>query len=196
MTETDEAVDPRPRLSAALDQTQRQLDTFGVDDFGRPTPCGDYDAGTLVAHIIAVLRKLAAAGRGQDTSAVADPATDVSGGWGDAFRGARSDFEQVWAADAALGRSCTLPWAIMPGREVLDTYTHEFTVHSWDLARVTGHVNDLDPVLGDAALDWFRNNVGADDRSDDGQFGPIVEVDAGADVYTRLAGYVGRPVQE
>ncbi|UYM07094.1 TIGR03086 family metal-binding protein [Solicola gregarius] len=195
MTETGGSADPRPQLSSALDQTQRQVDALRGDDFGHPTPCADYDAGTLVAHLIAVLRKLAAAGRGEDASAVTDPATDITGGWADEFRGARAGFEQVWSADAALGKSCTMPWAVMSGREVLDAYTHEFTVHSWDLAHVTGQVNDLDPVLGEAALDWFGDNVPADARSDDGQFGPVVDVDAGADVYARLAGYVGRPVQ-
>lgn len=113
----------------------------------------------------------------------------------DEFRRARAGFEQVWSADVALDKSHTLPWGTMSGRELLDAYTHEFTVHAWDLARVTGRVNDLDPILAGAALDWYMNNVPAGSRSDDGSFGPVVEVDADADIYTRLAGYVGRPVQ-
>jgi uncharacterized protein (TIGR03086 family) len=195
MTESADSTDPRPLLSSALDQTQRQVDAFGADDLSRPTPCTNYDGGTLLAHIIAVLRKLAAVGRGEEASTVADPATDITDAWGDEFRQARIGFEHVWSADTALDKSYTLPWATMSGREVLDAYTHEFTVHSWDLARVTGRVNDLDPVLAEAALDWFTNNVPPDSRSDDGAFASVVEVGADADVYTRLAGYVGRPVQ-
>ncbi|MFK4599696.1 TIGR03086 family metal-binding protein [Streptomyces pristinaespiralis] len=195
MTETAESTDPRPQLSSALDQAQRQVDAFSADDLSRPTPCADYNVGTLLAHVIAVLRKLTAVGQGEEASAVADPATDVTDGWVEAFRRSRTAFEQVWSADATLDRSCTLPWGTMSGRELLDAYTHEFTVHSWDLARVSGHVNDLDPVLAEAALDWFMTNEPADSRSDDGPFGPVVEVGATADVYTRLAGYVGRPVQ-
>lgn len=195
MSETVGSMDPRPRLSSALDQTQRQLDVLNVDDLSRSTPCADYDVGTLLAHVIAVLRKLTAVGRGEDMTAVTDPANDITDGWGDEFRRARTGFEQVWAADAALEPSYTAPWATMSGRELLEAYTHEFTVHAWDLARVTGRVHDLDPVLAEAALDWYTSNVPADSRSEDGPFGPVVEVGADADIYTRLAGYVGRPVR-
>jgi uncharacterized protein (TIGR03086 family) len=195
MAETAGSTDPRPQLSSALDQTQRQVDAFSADDLSCPTPCANYNVGTLLAHIIAVLRELAAVGRSEEASAVADPATDITGKWGDEFGRARTGFEQVWSADAAFDKSYTLPWATMSGRELLNAYTHEFTVHSWDLARVTGRVNDIDPVLADTALDWFMNNVPAGSRSDGGPLGPVVEVGADADVYTRLAGYVGRPVQ-
>lgn len=195
MTKTTENPDPRPRLSSALDQTQRQVDALSTDHLSRPTPCSDYNGATLLAHIIAVLRKLTAVGQGEAASSVADPATDITGHWGDEFRRARTNFEQVWSADAALDKSCTLPWATMSGREVLDAYTHEFTVHSWDLAQVTDRVNDLDPDLAKAALDWYMNHVPANSRSNDGPFGPPVKVDADADIYTRLAGYVGRPIQ-
>lgn len=196
MTETAGSADPRPQLSSALDQTQRQVDALNADDLGRPTPCADYDVRTLLAHLIAVLRKLTAAGRGEDASAVADPVTDITGGWNDEFRRARTGFEQVWSSDAVLDMNCTLPWATMPGRDVLDAYTHEFTIHSWDLARAVGRVNDLDPFLAEAALDWFTKHVPAESRSDNGPFGPVVEVGADADIYTRLAGYAGRPVHE
>lgn len=195
MTEAAGTAGPRPQLSSALRQTQRQIDALSDDDLSRSTPCADYDAGTLVAHIIAVLRKLEAVGRGEKASEVADPATDITGGSGEAFRQAWTDFERVWSTDAALDEQYTMPWATMSGRELLDAYTHEFTVHSWDLVHVTGNVSDLDPVLGQAALDWFVSNVPADSRSHDGPFAPVVEVDAGSDVYTRLAGYVGRPVR-
>ena len=194
MTETTGRADPRPRLSRALDQTRHQVDALGRDDLGRPTPCTDYDVRTLLAHVIAVLRKLTVVGRGEDLGAVADPATDVTGEWGDEFRRTWDRFEQVWSDDSALDRSYAMPWASMSGRELLDAYAHEFTVRSWDLARVTGRVDDLDPGLAEAALSWFADNVPADSR-DDGHFGPVVEVPADADVYTRLAGYVGRPVQ-
>ncbi|MGD7787647.1 hypothetical protein ACQCX2_04925 [Propionibacteriaceae bacterium Y1700] len=55
-------------------------------------------------------------------------------------------------------------------------------------------MDDLDPVLSDPALEWFRVNVPADQRSEGGPFGPVVEVDESADIHTRLAGFVGRRV--
>ncbi len=147
-----------------------------------------------MAHVVAVLRKLTAVGRGEDMSAVTDPADDITDGR-DEFRRARADLEQVWSVDARLDVSHTLSWGTMTGRELIEAYAHEFTVHAWDLAQATGRVSDLDPVLADAELEWYARNVPADTRSDDGPFGPVVEVAEEADAYTRLAGYVGRPVQ-
>ncbi|MCT2582482.1 TIGR03086 family metal-binding protein [Actinophytocola gossypii] len=190
MTQTD----PRPRLRAALDQTEHQINAVGHADLGLPTPCAEYDLRTLLAHLVAVLRKLTALGNGEGTADVPDPADDHTDDWGETFRGARAELEQVWTSDSALGKSYRLPWATLSGQELLAAYTHEFTVHSWDLARVTGRSADLDPVLAEVALDWFTHNLTAEDRGEGGQFGPVTPVADDADVYLRLAGFVGRPV--
>lgn len=175
--------DPRPQFAVALDQIERRVDASEPDDFGRPTPCAEYDVRTLLAHLV-----------GGDMTLVPDPADDVTGDEGAAFRHARADLERVWASDADLAKSYTLAWGTMTGHELLDAYTHEFTVHAWDLSRATGASNDLDPVLAEVALDWFTRNVPAEDRSDGGPFAPVVAVPDDADVYIRLAAYVGRPV--
>lgn len=189
---THGGTDPRPRLAAALDQMQVQVDAVGVNDLDRPTPCGVYDVRTLLAHVLAVLRKLEVAGRGGNASEVKDPADDITDGWADVIRRARADLDQVWSAEALLNGSCTLPWVIMPGREVLVTYTHEFTVHAWDLARATDRVDGLDPGLAEVALEWFSRNVPAESRTEGGPFGPAIAVSDDADTYTKLAAYVGR----
>lgn len=191
MTESPGDTDPWPRLTSALDQTQRQVDAFGADELGRPTPCAGYDGRTLLAHLVAVLRKLAAAGRGEETTAVEDPATDVTGGWGEEFRRARTGFERVWSA-AALDQSYTVPWATMAGHELLDAYTHEFTVHSWDLAHTTGRLAELDSDLAEKALEAFPAFAPPEERRRHGPFAPAVPVPDDADVYTRLAAYLGR----
>lgn len=194
MAEVVVTPDPRPHLSAALDQAEHQINAVRNADLGLPTPCAEYDLRTLLAHLVAVLRKLTSLGNGEGTTDVRDPADDHTDDWGDTFRSARADLEQVWAPDSALGTSYTLPWATLTGHELLEAYTHEFTVHAWDLARVTGRGDDLDPVLAEAALDWFTRNLTAEDRGAGGPFAPAVAVAADADVYLRLAAYVGRPV--
>lgn len=83
----------------------------------------------------------------------------------------------------------------MTGRQLLAAYCHEFTVHAWELHRTTGRGGELDPALSEAALAWFRRNVPAEGRSGEGPFAPAVEVGDGVDVHTRLAAYVGRPVE-
>lgn len=195
MTDFVENTDPRPQLGAALDQTEHQIGQLRADDPGRPTPCADYNVEMLLAHILAVIRKIAAVGRGEDMNTVTDPADDVSKDWSDEFRRARTELEETWSVDATLDDSHVLPWGRMTGRDLLDAYAHEFTVHAWDLAQVTGRLNDLDPGLAGVALDWYQRNVPADSRTQDGPFGSVVDVPDDADAYTRLAGYVGRPVR-
>lgn len=188
----DDPTDPRPRLAVALDQITELIDTVAPSDLDRATPCDDYDVRTLLAHVLAVVRKLTVVGHDGDATEVGDPAEDPVQDWGAAIRSARTELERVWAADASLDGDRTLPWAVMPGREVLTAYTHEFTVHAWDLARATGRLDALDPESSQAALDWFTRYVPADDRPEGGGFGPAIPVAADADVHTRLAAHVGR----
>ncbi|SDT07862.1 TIGR03086 family protein [Brevibacterium sandarakinum] len=184
--------DPRPQLAASLDQVERQIDSMKPDDLGRPTPCAEYDVRTLLAHLIAVLRKLTAVRAGDNFAEVTDPADDLDDDGRSAFRHARAELERAWTPDAALEDKYTLPYGTMTGRELLDAYTHEFTVHAWDLCRALGDGDDLDPELAVAALDWYTLNVPADDRSEGGPFGPAAAVSDDADPYTRLAAFVGR----
>ena len=194
MPATSDSLDPRPQFTAVLDQVERQIEALTPDDLARPTPCAEYDVRTLLAHLVAVMRKLIRANHGGDTTQVPDPADDLSGEEGEAFGKTRAELEDVWAPDSELAKSCTMPWGTLSGRELLDAYTHEFTVHSWDLSRATGRDDRLDPTLAQIALDWYAENVAAEGRGEGGPFAQPVAVPADADPYTRLAGYVGRQV--
>ena len=191
---TEISTDPRPQLRATLDQTQRQVDTVRPSQLDLPTPCAEFDLQTLLAHLVAVLRKLTIVGHGGDMTLVADPATAVVDEWADVFQRARSEFDQTWAVDGKLVEDFALAWGTMTGTELLDAYTHEFTVHAWDLSQATSRSGELDPELAEAALDWFSRNIGEDDRVEGGPFGAAVPVARDADIYTLLAGFVGRPV--
>ncbi|HYH33151.1 MAG TPA: TIGR03086 family metal-binding protein [Pseudonocardia sp.] len=139
-----------------------------------------------------VLHKLARAGAGADMRDVPDVINRIDDdGWAGAVARARGEVERVWA-DETLDRMVSLPWATMPGRAVLDAYTHEFTVHSWDRAHATDRLAELDPDLAAQALDAFPTFAPPEARSGQGPFGPVVPVPDDADVYTRPAAYLGR----
>jgi uncharacterized protein (TIGR03086 family) len=74
-------------------------------------------------------------------------------------------------------------WAI--GQHVAD-----LAVHGWDVARSTGQSTELDPAVGQAALDWARENLKPQYRGQ--AFGPEVSVPEDAPLYDRLAAFFGR----
>ncbi|MDA3647454.1 TIGR03086 family metal-binding protein [Saccharopolyspora indica] len=185
--------DPRPLFSRSLDQIGRQVAAVRPDELGNRTPCTDYDVRALLGHVVSVLRRLALAGAGTDFSEVPGVVVGIDDdGWSDAFARARDEVERVWGDDEVLDRAVDLKWATMPGRTVLDAYTHEFTIHSWDLAHATGRLADLDPDLATRALEVLPTFAPPETRSAEGTFAPVVQVPEDADTYTRLAAYTGR----
>lgn len=185
--------DPRPLFARALDQAEQQIAAACPDELSNGTPCADYDVRALLGHMVGVLHKIARIGAGSDASDVPDVVDGIADdGWAGAFAQARDEVERVWADDAMLDRMVTMPWATMPGRTTLDAYTHEFTVHSWDLAHATGRFAELDQDLAVEALEAFPRFAPPEERSGQGPFGPVVPVPDDADVYTQLAAYLGR----
>lgn len=190
---TELSPDPRPVFARALDQAGKQVAAVSPDELSSRTPCADYDVRALLGHVISVLRKLARVGTGADARDIPDVIDGIADdGWASAFALARSEVDRVWADDEKLDRMVELPWATMPGRDVLEVYAHEFTVHSWDLAHATRRLADLDPDLAARALEVFAKFAPPEDRSEQGPFSPVVSVPADADVHTRLAAYAGR----
>ena len=63
-------------------------------------------------------------------------------------------------------------------------------MHTWDLSRATGQDDRLDPAFC-AQLLGGMEPIEQIIRSS-GQYGPRVEVPAGADTQTRLLGFIGR----
>lgn len=187
------APDPRPIFAKALDQAEKQVAAVRPAELSSGTPCADYDVRALLGHVVSVLHKLARAGTGGDAREVPDVVDGIAeDGWAGAFARARGEVERVWADEEKLDRMVELPWATLPGRTALEAYTHEFTAHSWDLACATGRLTALDPDLGARALEAFSEFAPPEARSEQGPFSPVVTVPDDADVYTRLAAFLGR----
>ena len=98
----------------------------------------------------ALIRRLVRYGRGLNPFGSLAP-HDVSR-LDDALRAAGRDVEQAWADPALLERPTTLPWGTFPGREVLDVYTNEMVIHTWDLATATDQHPEWDPAVLEASL--------------------------------------------
>ena len=147
------AMEPLARLSAAVGVAATTIDALDPAQYDRPTPCPPMSVGALAEHLVMALRRVALAGRDVPLAEWPIDAADVAAGtWGDALRVAGSDVEQAWADPALLERPTTLPWGTFPGREVLDVYTNEMVIHTWDLATATDQHPEWDPAVLEASL--------------------------------------------
>ncbi len=195
MTQTPVHADPRPAFAAALDRTVDVLRSLKPDDRNRPTPCAEYDVEQLTAHIVAVVRRVAAFGRGDDPFSVAQLVAGLRVEDAAAqFLAARAEQEAVWADDAVLGRMLVLPFATLPGAISLAIYVSEVTVHTWDLATALGVRVDWDDDVVGGALFAMEQALPASQRGADNgvPFGDVVPTADDAPAIDRLVAWVGR----
>jgi uncharacterized protein (TIGR03086 family) len=83
-----------------------------------------------------------------------------------------------------------LPWGEVPITWAIGQHLADIAVHGWDVARATDQHVQLDPHIGEAALEWGRENLKPQVRGQ--AFGPEVAIPAEAPVYDRLAAFFGR----
>lgn len=139
------ATDPRGVFLRAWAVATDVAAGVGDDDLGRPSPCSDFDAAAIRGHLLAVGRRVAALGRGEDSFSVEDEITAVDGDdWVAAYREVGEAVTAAWADDATLERTITLPWMEGSGAATLAMYTSEAVVHTWDLAMATGQAPTWD----------------------------------------------------
>lgn len=148
--------DPRPLFGRATDIALAVVAGVRPDQLAQPTPCDDFDVRALITHLVEVVQRVAAVGEGGDPFALPGVADDAGlevlrSAFADGVTAAR----QAFADDAHLDAMRSLPWATMPGRAHLATYTNELTVHTWDLAAATAQAVRWDAeviALADRAI--------------------------------------------
>ncbi len=144
-------IDPRPILDRAIATAGSVIAAVRPDQLSAPTPCSEMDVRTMFGHLLGVLDRIAALGRGEDPFAVAEsPAPDD--GWSDAWTATARRATDAWSDDLVLERPMALPWIQGSGADVLASYFSELTVHTWDLAVSTGQQPDWDDAVVTAAL--------------------------------------------
>ncbi|WP_030295623.1 TIGR03086 family metal-binding protein [Streptomyces katrae] len=187
------AFDPRLDLAAAVELAGRTLAAVRPDQYDAPTPCDEFDVRRLSSHLVAVVRRIAVIGRGEDPFSVPSFADDLAdGAWAAAWEPGARAVAEVWADPALLGRQLRLPMGVLPGAAAAAVYTHELTVHTWDLARATGQHPEWDTALIERVIAVVRNALPAGTRGGRIPFAEVVAVDAGAPAIDRLVAWAGR----
>jgi len=188
MTDT-ELVDLHRRACAAFGQ---RMATVGDDDWGKPTPCEDWDVRELVNHLVVEDLWTRPMLEGQTIEDVGDRfdgdqlGADPQSAWQQAV----DDATAAVAEPGALGRTAHLSFGDTPAAEYVMQLLTDHAIHAWDLAVAIGGDDRLEPELVSAIATWF------DDREEmyrgAGVIGPAVEVGDDADPQRRLLARFGR----
>lgn len=160
----------------------------GAADWDAPAPVPGWAARDVVRHLVEWFPAFLSSGAGieltRGPSADDDPVT--------AWQVHRDAVQAVLDDPETPDRKLTNPHiGSLPLDGAIDQfYTSDIFMHTWDLARATGQDDRLDPDFCArllAGMEPMEEII----RSS-GQYGPRVEVPAGADVQTRLLGFIGR----
>ncbi|MDQ4091813.1 MAG: TIGR03086 family metal-binding protein [Actinomycetota bacterium] len=147
--------DPRTTFDHAVALATALIGRVGAHQLANPTPCPEFDVGTLLGHMTTVLRRVAALGRGDDPFGP-DVLAPVDGGLTETWLAAAGEVQAAWAEDDVLSRTIHLPWSQASGAATLLSYLNEVTVHTWDLATATGQRPAWDPQVLSLAFDGIR----------------------------------------
>jgi uncharacterized protein (TIGR03086 family) len=193
MTEHDDVISV---LDRTLDQTGELIANVKPDQAELPTPCESFDVRALIGHILYDLRMFT--DTTQDLPRPPAGEDLIGDDWSGAFDAAAAGLMEVWRRPGMLERTYTSPLGELPATWRIGQQIADFAVHGWDVAKATGHPSELDPDVGQFALDWGRENLKPEFRGEEGGgkvFGPEVEVPEEALLYDRLAGFFGRDPQ-
>jgi uncharacterized protein (TIGR03086 family) len=159
--------DPRPLFSAAAATASVVIGAVRPDQLDGKTPCSEYDVRQLLGHLVSVLPRVAAMGRGSDPMSVGgDPGEVADDAWLPTWLAAVDDVQAAWRDDAALERKIVLPWATDTGAAALLGYVSEITVHTWDVARATGQEPAWNDDVLRNALDLMQSWLPGENRAE------------------------------
>ncbi|MGI8334758.1 TIGR03086 family metal-binding protein [Actinomadura scrupuli] len=180
-------------LSRALDQTGTAIVGVRPEQATSPTPCRSWDVRALVNHVVDEVHQFAVVTGGGERNPLG---IDVIGDdWGGAYCTAAAELLAVWRRPGALDRAQRLSFGEVPAPWAVRRQITELGIHAWDISKATGQPTDLDPEVGEVALQWLEDNLKPQMRGDEAdghQIGPELPVPDGAPLYDRIAAFAGR----
>lgn len=163
-------------------------------DWERPTPCDEWDVGTLVAHVVTgeslVTRVLRDGGAWEGTVDRSVLGVNPMAVW----RGTALAALESASADGVLDALHLHALGELPGAVIVGFRATENLVHGWDLATSCGTDVELPEALASRCLDFWLPLVGADGTigGSGSSFDPPVRPPDGASAGVRLLALLGR----
>jgi uncharacterized protein (TIGR03086 family) len=180
-------------LNEVLNKTADLVDGAEPSNWGRPTPCSEYDVKDLIGHMVGWSASFEAAANGRTPEG--DPtAYQPSEKSAAEFRAAADSIVAGWTANG-LDREVSLVGASgMPGQMVFEMTLVEYLAHGWDLGKATGQPLRYTEEEAQNILERAQQGPMASNeyRGEGKSFGKIVDVAATAPALERFAGFMGR----
>lgn len=176
-------------LGEAFDHTAVIVAAVPLDRYSNPTPCPEFDVGTLINHLVAGNLLFATAARGEPLDMSVFEQDHVGDDAGAAYRSSADQALEAWRRPGVFDEK--LAFAGMPGSAVVRLHLTEELVHGWDLASSTDQEATFDARLAAMALEAMQQVPSEMLRGGVG-FGDEVTVDDDAPPHERLVAFLGR----
>jgi len=179
-------------MTEAADAAARTVAHVDPSQFGRQTPCTEWDVRTLLNHLIVwTSYSLEARANGESVGQdVIDRDFAAAPGFAADYRAQLDRALAAWADPAKWAGSLDVMGSPTPAADVAALNTSEMVLHGWDLAAATGQAYTVSEPAAAAALraveanaELFRQYQG---------FAEPVEVPEGASTLDRLLAESGR----
>jgi uncharacterized protein (TIGR03086 family) len=189
-------------LGSAADRLGVLIAAVPDQDLGRPTPCRAYSVGDLLDHIAGLTVAFqGAATKAGGLTATMGPAGDASNlpvDWRAVLPQRVKELAQAWADPQAWDGMTQVGGRDLPGDVAGTVAFGELSIHGWDLSRATSIPFEPDPAGVMPLFDLVSYTFGGPDQEADQDaargtaFGPPIPVPAGAPVFDRVLGLLGR----
>lgn len=176
------------RYGRVADGFTARLEGVRAGSWTAATPCEQWTAHQLAAHVVETHRRLLTRLTGGDPTPP-DSDEDLAAAWSvesSAITAALADPERAGTPVPSMGGEQQQPFVDLVGTLLCA----ETLLHTWDLARATDQDDRLDPEAVEAALAFLEPHDAMLRRP--GGFGPRVDAPERADAQTRLLCFVGR----
>jgi uncharacterized protein (TIGR03086 family) len=178
-----EATERYERVAAGFDQRVRAVPAGGWD---AQSPCTEWKARDVVAHVVRNHRSMAAAATGGEAQDMT-PDEDPGQAWSDAFQQMRS----LTGDSDAMSTQVNGPTGPVPLEQALGSLVSmDTSIHTWDLARAVGADERLDPEM--VEMTWQILQPMDEMIRRPGIFGPKLDPPPNADRQTQLLYFLGR----
>lgn len=180
-------------MSEVIERYQGLAEQFGArveatpdDQWSAPSPCEDWKARDVVAHVVGNQRNIIAGIRGttpEEVPADADPKV--------LWRESNAQLAEALQTEGALAKTVQGPMGDTPIEFMLGRIlASDVLVHTWDLARAVGGDERLDQEAVGHAYEGLKPMDAMLRRP--GVFGDKIEPPEGADLQTEFLCFLGR----